>query len=376
MNNYILKPDKIPKEFETDETSIKGIAARLTFCGKNTGNLVYYKGIESVLACDIPTADWYDLPPYANNLVLPAANQLGKHTDLEKIANLWTNEDKNTVTIGLGVQCKTIEELRINAGTRKWLDFLVKKAIQKNSFIGVRGRTTEKVVNDIYGRSVAKVCGCPSQFISTPEFILMSINARINKALKTLSFNSVDPAGKPSHRYSAAIINEIIKYDGKYMVQAPDYSLIRILRKNVDPDTSEGKLDFDPNDLTNIDCSNFFRNKAVAFFDMDKWSDMVRSYDYNIGFRIHGTMYSLACGVPSFLISVDERTREFAETMMLPYTEDYKISDIVNYAKHKIINHDYVGMLNRWKSHAKLFKQLLEANEIELSKQFLTFWSN
>jgi hypothetical protein len=376
MNNYILKPDKIAKEFEDDPSSVRGIAARLTYCGKNTGNLVYYKGIESVLACDMPTADWYDLPTDADNLILPAANQLGKHTDLGKIADLWHGENKNTVTIGLGVQCRTLDELKITAGTKRWLDFLVKKALDKNAFIGVRGKTTEKVVNDLYGRSVARVCGCPSQFISNPEFILTNITSRINKPLLSLSFNSVDPAGKPSHRYSAILINEIIKYDGRYMVQAPDYSLIRILRKSVDPDFSEGKLDFDPKDLVNIDSSNFFRNKAVAFFDMGEWANMVKRYDYNIGFRIHGTMYALACGVPSFLISVDERTREFAETMMLPYTEDYKIDDIVGYAKYRLINHDYAGMLERWKSHAHLFKELLEANKIELSKQFLTFWCN
>jgi hypothetical protein len=376
MNNYILKPDRIAKEFEDDPSSVRGIAARLTYCGRNTGNLVYYKGIESVLSDDIPVADWFNVPKDADNLILPAANQLGRHTNLGAIAKLWEGLDKNVVTIGLGVQCRTVQDLIITDGTRKWLDFLVKKAAGKKSFLGVRGKTTEKIINDIYGYEAAKVCGCPSQFISTPEFILSNIKNRLDKPLLSLSVNSAEPGLRMFDKYTTALINEIIKYDGSYMLQAPEHSLVRILRKSVDADLSEGRLDFDPNDLYNIDCSNFFRNKATAFFNMGEWEDMLHRYDYNIGFRIHGTMFSLACGVPSFLINVDERTREFAETMMLPYTEDYKISDIVGYAKERMINHDYEGMLKKWKSNAQMFRQLMETNEIALSKQFLTFWCN
>lgn len=375
MNNYILKPDKISAEFEKDSSSVRGIAARLTYCGKNTGNLVYYKGIEHVVANDIPVADWFAIPKDADNLILPAANQLGRHTNLGAIAKLWNELDKNVATFGLGVQCKTTQDLIITDGTRKWLDFLVKKATAKKSFLGVRGKTTEKVINDIYGYEAAKTCGCPSQFISTPEFIHTSVSSRLSKPLLSLSVNAAEPGLRMFDKYTVALVNDIIKYDGSYMVQAPEHTLIRILRKSVDEDISEGKLDFNPNDLFNIDASNFFRNKSAAFFDMEDWKSTLQRYDYNIGFRIHGTMFSLACGVPSFLINVDERTREFAETMMLPYTEDYKISDIVGYAKDRMINHDYKAMLNKWKSNAQVFKQLMDINEIPLSEQFLTFWN-
>jgi hypothetical protein len=376
MNNYILKPDKIAKEFEDDPSSVRGIAARLTYCGENTGNLVYYKGIESVLKNDITTADWYNIPKDADNLILPAANQLGAHTNLGGIAKLWNELDKNTITLGLGVQCNTPKDLKITDGTKKWLDFLARKAKDKKSFIGVRGKTTEQAINDIHGCGTAKVCGCPSQFISTPEFILTSISARLSKPLLSLTVNAAHPVTRISDKYTTTIINEVIKYDGSYIVQSPDHSLIKILRQSVDEDLSEGRLDFDPADLENLECSNFFRNKSAAFYDIEEWRDTLHRYDYNIGFRIHGTMYSLACGVPSFLVNVNERTREFAETMMLPYTEDYKISDIIGYAKHRMINHDYKGMLERWKSNAHIFKQLMDINEIAVSNEFLNFWCN
>ena len=376
MNNYILKPDKISKEFESDPSSVRGIAARLTYCGENTGNLVYYKGIESVLKNDVKVADWFDVPRDADNLILPAANQLGGHTNLGGIAKLWNELDKNTITIGLGVQCNTVKDLKITDGTRKWLEFLARKAKAKNSFIGVRGKTTEKVINDIHGDNTAKVCGCPSQFISTPEFIASNIQARLSKPLLSLTINAAHPVTRASDKYTAILINEIIKYDGSYMVQSPDHSLIKILRQSVDEDLSGGSLDFDSNNLENVECSNFFRNKSAAFYNIGEWKDTLHRYDYNIGFRIHGTMYSLACGVPSFLVNVNERTREFAETMMLPYTEDYKINDIVGYAKDRMMSHDYKGMLEKWKSNAQIFKQLMDINGMELSNQFLTFWCN
>lgn len=376
MKDYILWTDKPSINLGKNNLDIKELAKIISYCGGNSGNLIYVNGLQKMLPSDISFSDWNNFPSDSKNLIFPAANQLGKRTNLLNLKNTWEKYNKNIITISLGIQARLYEENPVlTYGTQEWLKFLIKKTESKKSFISVRGNLTKNFIDTFNGgKCIAKVTGCPSQFISNPNEILDSISKKIEKPLRTLTVNAAHWAWDFFHKYERKFAEQIIQNDGKYLIQAPPESIISVLLKKTDDkiiSTQDLEL---PVNMREIDGSNFFHNKSEFFIEINDWMDCVKKYDYNIGCRIHGCMASLAAGVPSFLFVTDKRTQEFAETMDLPHTEDLTLADPISYAKEKLKNHDFKAMINKWKNNALIFRELFNINEINLNANFINSW--
>jgi hypothetical protein len=334
---------------------------------------MYVEGLKKILNKNIGFSEWHHFPNDAKNLIFPAANQLGDHTDLFALKKSWEKTNANIITVSIGIQSRPNEQPVLKRGTKEWLDFLVKRTENKKSFISVRGATTKSYINNLYGKEIAKVTGCPSQFLGNPEEMIASLKNKIEKELVTLTVNSAHWAWRFFYKYEEIFIKEIQKYDGKYIVQAPLENIFSTLLKHED-DRNISKEDLSFTTIKDICSSNFFHNKSEFFIDIEHWMNCVRSYDYNIGCRIHGCMASIAAGIPSFLFVTDTRTKEFAETMDLPYSEDLNLEDPISFAKNKLKNHNFENMFNVWRKNAKVFKELFDINEIKLNNNFLNNW--
>jgi hypothetical protein len=375
MKDYILWTKKPEIDLNSSNLDIPQLAQIIAYVGNNSGNLMYVEGLKRILSKNIDFSDWHSFPQDAKNLIFPAANQLGKHTDLSGLKTYWESTGKNIITVSIGIQSMPDQEPILNRGTKEWLDFLVKQAENKKSFISTRGAHSKSFINNLYKKEIAKVSGCPSQFLSNPEEMIDGLKKRLEKNLLSLTVNSLQETWWFFYKYEEIFIKEIQKYDGKYIVQAPIENILSVLLKNEDKKIiSKDDLSF--SEVKNICSSNFFHNKSDFFIDINQWMDCVRNYDYNIGCRIHGCMASIAAGVPSFLFTTDTRTKEFAETMNLPYSDDLSLDDPVNFAKEKLKTHDFKKMFQTWRENAKIFKELFEINEVSLNNEFLNNWIN
>jgi hypothetical protein len=68
------------------------------------------------------------------------------------------------------------------------------------------------------------------------------------------------------------------------------------------------------------------------------WRDHLKGATFSIGTRIHGSIMSLLCGVPTMCMCIDSRTTELCQSLNIPYTI-YKgerfscLDELMNYAR-------------------------------------------
>lgn len=74
-----------------------------------------------------------------------------------------------------------------------------------------------------------------------------------------------------------------------------------------------GWLEGDDDPLTALYRNALFYSDVVA--DYDRY---VRRQDLVLGYRLHGNLIALACGIPSVYFTYDSRTAEFVETFRIP----------------------------------------------------------
>jgi hypothetical protein len=375
MKDYILWNKNPNIDLSSKNLDVPQLAKIISYAGNNSGNLMYVNGLKKILSEEIEFTEWHSFPKDAKNLIFPAANQLGDHTDLFHLKKSWEKTNSNIVIVSIGIQSRPNEQPVLKRGTKDWLDFLIKKTEDKKSFISVRGNTTKSYIDSLYGKEITKVTGCPSQFLGNPEQMIQSLKNRLEKELLTLTVNSAHWAWWFFYKYEEIFIKEIQKYDGKYIVQAPLENIFSTLLKHED-NRDIPKEDLSFTNIKDICSSNFFHNKSEFFIEIEDWMNCVKNYDYNIGCRIHGCMASIAAGIPSFLFVTDTRTKEFAETMDLPHSEDLNLEDPVSFAKDKLKNHNFEKMFDTWRKNAKVFKELFDINEIKLNSEFLNTWIN
>ena len=352
------------------------IEEELSYFGLNSGNLAFVRGIEEILL----NGNEFKLPWHSSvekiekniNLFFPAANQLGGHTDMGNLAELWSKYDVPIVTLGLGIQSDINELPKINEGTKKWLDALVNNSEKFGTKLGVRGVKTERFINNLYpGKNIAVSIGCPSQFINSKKNILNSINRKIKSRMKRCAINSADISWKHIQHIEKRFINAIINEGYSYIVQAPpeEYAAARApLNSNKVFYEKFSSIFFEKNEVSKS--RNFFYNHSKSFVEIDEWINYLKPHDFNFGTRIHGTMLALAAGIPSLLIIVDSRTQELAEQLGIPHTSYFFETDPIDVIREKLISFDYEKMLEKWSSNARKIDNILKPLGIEYSNKF------
>lgn len=345
--------------------------------GYNSGNLAFVRGVETILRKeDVVRIPWHEadanVSDKVNVLILPAANQLGEHSNLAPLIDSWARIDIPILVFGLGIQSNVGQTPNLSDSTKAWLNILIDNNRKFNLKIIARGLNSRDFINEFAGFDISVAGGCPSQFISPPTHILDGISRRIN-SLSSVVVNASDPSWLHLQHLERASINEINLHGGCYIVQAPEklYEISRMPYAFDDQSFADNLREF----IGVENLSQWIYSYARAYHDISSWINYVAGFDYSIGTRIHGAMISIAAGLPALLIVSDTRTVELSKMMNIPHSSYHCESNPLLHFKEKIRSHDWMSMVRTWSNNSQIFGEVLSSAKINPSDQFKV-WLN
>lgn len=296
--------------------------------GHNSGNLAFVYAITNQLVGEVRHLPW-GVPPEQlasyDIIVVPCANQLGKHTELSSLGAAWARFEKPMVAIGLGAQAKSMaEDIEVSPGTLAWAQMLASKAPGSASNIWTRGPYTARQLERL-GIPGAVAGGCPTHFINAAPNLGRRI-ARAWKAQPVPRGVSV-AAGHQSWANVRTIEQQLIGlmqdlvHDGQYVTQSMA-DMVRISRGEFD--------DIDPAVLTRLRAhitphlseeqfKVWCRRYARTYYDIPAWMESLRRFDLTIGPRYHGTAIALQAERMGVTIAIDSRTEEMCVQTGVPF---------------------------------------------------------
>ena len=72
-------------------------------------------------------------------------------------------------------------------------------------------------------------------------------------------------------------------------------------------------------DMDPVEFERWSRRNGRVFFSVPDWIDHLRTFDFVVGTRIHGTVVAFQAGVPALCVVHDSRTLELCQTMGIPH---------------------------------------------------------
>lgn len=286
--------------------------------GGNTGNIAFVFGARQIVGNKVERIQWGQSVQERkiDQLLLCCANQLGAHADLGSWADRLEKYGVPVVLLGLGAQSESFAKMpTIPDGTRRFLSVVT--ALRPDSTvsnIGVRGKFTSEVLNELGVESV--VTGCPSLMISdTPCLGEAILEYQTKQVAPRVAVAAGNPWHGPSSFLEKVLVDVVEQYDGAYVLQHPE-SLFRLLYG----ETAEMR----PSELalflkvygTRFDAQTlqeWFRRNAWDFLDVPNWVRFLRRFDAVIGPRYHGVALGVQAGIPGCVFTIDSRTEELCE---------------------------------------------------------------
>lgn len=291
--------------------------------GWNIGNLVFRKGLESIIR-DIDSyslSTWEDLTRIAfdesSMTVISCANWLGT-SDADEISNrrradLLDGVKGRCVAVGLGIQALHGERIDMGPETVRFANVLSSKC----PILSVRDEITLKALSQI-GINNAIVTGCPSNFInldlSRSSFSSGRDRIRGRAAARIQDLRLMISEVSLTASRSSDVLRKIMRIladsnGSSYVLQTP--ALIPFLYGECDS--------VHPRYLEALADTSLILSRSRVFSGVDDWLFAAKFSDLSFGMRIHGTMVPLQAGVPSVLLAHDQRTAGLARSMYIPH---------------------------------------------------------
>lgn len=347
--------------------------------GMNTGNLAFIHAVLSQIADPVTILPWSAKAEdyqHVDLILIPCANQLGKHTDLAGHAKLLREAGKPIVAIGLGAQAETFgADISLTDGTRAWVDVINKsRPSPGTSNIYTRGPYTKSQLAR-FDVPDAIAGGCPSHFTNPAVDLGHRIHAHWSKLEAP---RSLTIAGGHQNWAKARIIEQqlvTIMQDprcfGQYVVQS-EADMVRIARGDFDlvsPEILESIRQY----LTPHYALNEFKAwcqiYARAFFDVPAWMDSLRNCDLTIGARYHGTALAMQTERMGVTIAIDSRTQELCMETGVPFltAEELQTKPLTRTSLKRMIKFDPVVYDKQRIQKARKYITFLEGNGIKPS---------
>ena len=292
--------------------------------GGNTGNLAFLLAVTN----HIPNArhlHWgataQQVRAAGDVIILPLANQLGRHTDLGQHAARLADFDLPVIGLGLGAQSATDKvDIQLTFGTEEWLRTMARLSPSGSPNIGVRGAYTKDQIARIGLPNAAVVTGCPSNFINLTDDIAASIAKGFQRKPQRIAVTAGIPYTPALAGIERNLADMVSLTGGAYVVQH-GLQMVQIARNgfnDMDAETLEVCRQYS-NPLLSLDeYETWCRRHAFVFWDARAWMEFLRGFDFVIGTRFHGAMLAMQAGVPAACIAHDSRTQEMCETMGVP----------------------------------------------------------
>ena len=309
--------------------------ARYRAVGRNTGNIAFAHAVDAHLGGGLRSVDrkqWALANRMEGIAVLPAANQLGSHTDHHVLAQAFCDISVPMVLIGLGAQSRPmrVQVPQLHAGTVDWVRQIAEHAPTERPNIGVRGTFTRYVLDRHGLADHTEVIGCPSWFIDPSPRLGERIAANIRPPERVAV-----AAGNQWWRRLARIeasLADLVTEPGGYVVQN-SLALLRLASGEAERVGKKDVVacrDYVRPDLTEAEFVRWMERHGSAFFDIPSWLAHYRQFDFVIGTRIHGTILGLQAGVPSLCVVHDMRMLELCQTLKVPHVRAEDVAEGVS----------------------------------------------
>ncbi|MGQ0672769.1 MAG: polysaccharide pyruvyl transferase family protein [Hyphomicrobium sp.] len=350
---------------------------------QNTGNLAFVHACWLIFGTSVNAHPWTStlrqFDAEKDVMVFPAANQIGAHVDMGRVVPAMTKSHIPILMIGLGsqFQLEKMEPDAVPQGTIEWLEHIASRAPVKDiPNISLRGHTSMLVLKHFGLDKHAVVTGCPSNFICAHPSLGVTISRKIRAHKKQKRPRVAVAAGSPSRPellgLEQSLIEMLLSTRGEYIVQHPPNMIAaarQIYGGNMRPAIEAQCSKVLPERLRTGTLRWFARNARVYSF-VPEWMAGLRTFDYVVGTRIHGTMLGLQAGVPSVCLYVDSRTKELCETMGIPSANAKDFQNGITVS-------DVRSILDDWNSElydrtrvqlGRMLQELIKGNNVRTSR--------
>lgn len=309
----------IPSAYQMDVSRFSGLT------GNNIGNLVFRKGLDSMVK-DLGSyqrlsfqclSENPDICNQADVVLLSCANWLGTSPMHEKgnkkRAEYLRRFSCPVISFGLGIQAPDHQEsIQLGPNTIELAEILS----EKSQFISCRCHTTAMTLKN-HGIHNVFVTGCPSNFInlrlSKNNFRRIPLQQEESRMISCLisevAYGNPDSVAMIRH-----VFDNLEHSPSKYVLQVAQLLHVLYHESEDVPVAYRSALPSLPPERM----LSLIREKAMAFCSVDDWLFAAKRFDFSYGMRIHGSMTSLQAGVPTVIVTHDQRTKGLADTMSLP----------------------------------------------------------
>jgi len=297
-----------------------------SFVGHNNGNLAFVHAIRQHVQAPMAYYGWSTpaatLREEVDLLVMPCANQLGRHSDLGGLAKTLAAADVPVVAIGLGAQAgKEFQDVELTPGTLAWLQTIARLRPSDAPNISVRGPYTERQVQRLGVDDVVQG-GCPSMFLNTRPDLGLRIQASAERMPRSLCVAAAHQQWARCADVEQQLVAMVSDswFPGSYVPQSMS-DMIKISRDEfhtIAPDVLEAIRRFVAPHLTLELFQQWCRQYARSFYDVPSWMDHLRRYDLTVGAHYHGVALALQAERIGLTVTVDTRTKELCEETGVP----------------------------------------------------------
>jgi Polysaccharide pyruvyl transferase len=301
--------------------------------GGNTGNQIIAHALLGQL--EYGEVSWqHSINPHAvkerfDTIVIAAANFLFRSFDFGGMADYIEKADLPVAIVGLGAQSSNYDpNIELHPGTERFVKVIAERAVK----IGVRGPYTQEVLARRGVHNVT-VTGCPSYYMGGAP--ILQLNKREFSTVRKVSVNASRDV--VSHAFDsekmAKVVREIyrqgILLEADFIAQSEHAEIILA-------DGSRAEFGRALSDLAKYlqgvaedeRVRNWASDHVRVFFDVDRWIDAIREYDFVFGNRFHGNMIALQHGVAACVICHDTRTEDMCKFLSMPHVNIVDIDTI------------------------------------------------
>ena len=319
--------------------------------GHNNGNLAFVYAIASHIKNPTKFFGWSTsaetLKSNADIIVIPCANQLGRHTDYGVMADKMEKSGLPIVAIGLGAQAESYEkDIELTDGTLRWARVIAHANESASSNIYTRGAYTSGQLDKL-GMTGSIPGGCPSYFINQEPGLGRKIHAKWSQTGLPRSLSVA--AGHQGWMTTREIEHQLISLmmdpiaPGQYVVQsmAEMVKISRGIFDGIDPQNLRALHNHTVPHYSFEEFKAWCRNHVRSFYDVPAWMDSLRRYDLAVGTRYHGVALALQAEQMGLTITIDSRTRELCENTGVPHIDAERLkAPITRLSLKKLINFD------------------------------------
>lgn len=285
----------------------------------NVGNLLFPYSIYRNLLSDNTTIEPYAKRPntadadFINNnydvFLLPFANAF--RSNFEEKLSLWTDLINAVkipcIIVGIGVQ----SDLNYSEESKFSFDEpainFCKAVAKKSAYIGVRGEITYNYLKRLGFGEITQIIGCPSMYMfgenlpAPKEKITGKLSISVNG--KNTDDNLIKKFLFSDNSFSFYIPQKTDELKLLYC----ENTVIAPSKENIYPISIGNRL--------------FTDDKIQFCVNVPSWLDLLKTVDFSIGTRIHGSIAAVLAGIPTFILATDTRMMELAKYHNIPYIE-------------------------------------------------------